>query len=97
MKKVVSMDCYVLQSVQNEGMTQPTGPWVFLSKIIKTRYANLILSLDLTCRDKLQQTLHVCKFRQVCVSSSLLFLVFIGMESEPKTVPQEISINHKSK
>ena len=29
-------------------------------KIMKTRYTNLILSLDFTCRNQLQQTLHVC-------------------------------------
>ena len=48
------------------------------SKIIKTRYANLInliLSLDFTCLNQLQQTLHVCQFQQVCVSSNLLSLV----------------------
>ena len=41
---------------------------------MKTRYANLILSLDFTCRNQLQQTLHVCRLWQVCVSSNLLCL-----------------------
>ena len=40
----------------------------------KTRYANLILSLDFTCRNQLQQTLHVCHFQQVCASCNLLSL-----------------------
>ena len=42
------------------------------SKTMKTRYANLILSLDFTCRNQLQQTLRVCRFWQVCISSNLL-------------------------
>ena len=41
----------------------------FRPKIIKTRYTNLILSLDFTCRNQLQQTFHVCWFQHVCVSS----------------------------
>ena len=45
------------------------------SKVMKTRYANLILSLDFTCGNQLQQTLHVCWFRQVCVSCNLLSLI----------------------
>ena len=47
------------------------------SKIIKTRYVNLILSLDFTCRNQLQQTLHVCRFWQVCISCNLLSLGII--------------------
>ena len=35
----------------------------------------MILSLDFTCRNQLQQTLHVCRFWQVCVSCNLLSLV----------------------
>ena len=49
--------------------------YLWQSKIIKKRYANFILSLDFTCRNQLQQTLHVCQFRQVCVSCKLLYLV----------------------
>ena len=47
---------------------------------MKTKYANLILSLDSTCRNQLQQTLHVCRFWQVCVSSNLLSLGLIGFK-----------------
>ena len=63
-----------------------TVPDTSFSKIIKTRYANLILSLDFTCRNQLQQTLHVCWFRQVCVSSNLLSLIScIHIEDSPWT------------
>ena len=50
------------------------NPWR-QSKIMKTGYTNLILSLNFTCRNQLQQTLHVCRFRQVCACSNLLSLV----------------------
>ena len=51
-------------------------------KMIKTRYANLILSLDFTCRNQLQQTLPDCRFQQVCVSSNLLCLVGAAFEGD---------------
>ena len=39
------------------------------AKIIKTRYANLFLSVDFTCRNQLQQTVYVCPFQHVFLSS----------------------------
>ena len=52
------------------------------AKIKKTRYANLILSLDFTCRIQLQQTLHVCRFWQVCISSIQYLCINVVARSE---------------
>ena len=41
----------------------------FYPKIIKTRYANSFLCVDFTCRNQLQQTVYVCRFWYVCISS----------------------------
>ena len=35
----------------------------------------MILSLDFTCRNQLQQNLHVCQFQQACLSSNLLSMI----------------------
>ena len=65
----LSLKCYFM--VCSGG--RPMAPNRVEFKIIK-RYANLILSWDFICRNQLQQTLHVCRFQQVCVSSNLLSL-----------------------
>ena len=46
-----------------------------------TRYANLFLSVDFTCRNQLQQSLSVCQFRHVCISCfyHLYNLYWIGI------------------
>ena len=46
-----------------------------------TRYANLFLSVDFTCRNQLQQCLSVCQFRHVCISCfyHLYNLYWIGI------------------
>ena len=58
-------------------------PFLLLSKIIKTRYANLILRLDFKCRNQLQQATN-----SSCLSISafyLLSLIIIHM-LEHKTI-----------
>ena len=40
----------------------------------KNKIRKLDSEFDFTCRNQLQQTLHVCQFQQVCVSSNSLSL-----------------------